>query len=277
MPFQEQEKVWEGLFRENCNRISERSLDGLSPRSALQSLLRLRLRRRPGVHPLQGSKQASNLQKKRRQVTSVGYSIFPSAKDGVQRMCKDRSVQPGIFVRCIVLFLSFFFDTVCCLFKGKERRFGEGLLGENYNRIAAGGLGGLSLRSALQRLLRLRLRRRLGLRPLQDSKQASKQLVLQKLKSLKRFIGSDLNEAVPNHPANLNDSQTSGYTTGSSSIASSFVLFFLLLPSVLKKMKNKVTSNMNIWRVSFHDPWTVIGALTTIGVGPVIVDHCVVK
>ena len=28
---------------------------------------------------------------------------------------------------------------------------------------------------------------------------------------------------------------------------------------------------------SFHDPWTVIGAWTAIGDGPVIVDHCVVK
>ena len=57
------------------------------------------------------------------------------------------------------------------------------------------------------------------------------------LKSLKGFIGSDLNESilVPNHPANVNDSQTSGYTTGFSSIASSFVLFFILLPFVLKK------------------------------------------
>ena len=28
---------------------------------------------------------------------------------------------------------------------------------------------------------------------------------------------------------------------------------------------------------SFHVPWTVIGAWTAIGDGPLIVDHCVVK
>ena len=83
-------------------------------------------------------------------------------------------VRPGIFVRCVVLFLSFFFSIPFVVFsKGKERRFSEGLLGEDHNRIAAGGLGGLSPRSALQHLLRLRLCRRLGVRPLQGSKQAS--------------------------------------------------------------------------------------------------------
>ena len=67
-------------------------------------------------------------------------------------------------------------------------------------------------------------------------------------------------QAVPNHPANVNDSrrQISGYTTGFSYIASSFVLFFILLPFVLKK-KNW---NMNVLRFSFHDPWTVIWAWT---------------
>ena len=44
--------------------------------------------------------------------------------------------------------------------KGKERRIGEGLLGDNYNRTVARGLGGLSLRSALQHFLPLRLHRR---------------------------------------------------------------------------------------------------------------------
>ena len=68
------------------------------------------------------------------------------------------------------------------------------------------------------------------------SKQASNSYV-KNFKSLKGFIGSDLNAAVPNHTANVNDSQTSGYTTGYSSIASSFVLFFISLPSVLKKNK----------------------------------------
>ena len=46
-------------------------------------------------------------------------------------------------------------------------------LSKNYNHIAAGGLGGLSLRTALQHLLRHRLRRLSGLRPLQGSKQAT--------------------------------------------------------------------------------------------------------
>ena len=72
-------------------------------------------------------------------------------------MCEDRSVPIGIFVWCVVFF--FFSDTVRSLFKGRVR-FGEGLLGENYNRIAArgrgGGVAGLSPRSALQRPLRLR-------------------------------------------------------------------------------------------------------------------------
>ena len=39
---------------------------------------------------------------------------------------------PGIFIRCVVLFLSFFsLDTVrqVVFSKGEERRFGEGLLG----------------------------------------------------------------------------------------------------------------------------------------------------
>ena len=44
-----------------------------------------------------------------------------------------------------------------------------------------------------------------------------------------------------------------------------------------QKKKKKKTSNMNVCRFSFHDPWTVIGAWTAIGDGPVIVDHCVVK
>ena len=131
-----------------------------------------------------------------------------------------------------VLFLSFF-SIPCVVFsKGKERRFGEGLLGENYNRIAARGFGGLSPRSVLRHLLRLR--RRSGLHPLLGSKQASN-LCFKNFKSLKGFIRLDLNEAVPNHPANVNDSQISGCTTRFSSIPSSFVLFFILLPFVLKK------------------------------------------
>ena len=95
----------EGLLGENYNRIAAGGLGGLSPRSALQHL-RLRLQRRSGLRLLQGSKPT------RLRFRSIGYSIFPSAKDSVprQRGCaKDRSVRPGIFVRCVVLFLSFFF------------------------------------------------------------------------------------------------------------------------------------------------------------------------
>ena len=53
-----------------------------------------------------------------------------------------------------------------------------------------------------------------GLRPLQGSKQASN-LYFKIFQSLKGFIGSDLNEVTPNHPANsdMRASQTSGYTT----------------------------------------------------------------
>ena len=74
VPFQEQEKVWRGRFGEIYNRIAARGLGELSPRSALQHLLHLRLRRRLGLRPLHGSKQASNLQKKRK-----GFVLDPSA------------------------------------------------------------------------------------------------------------------------------------------------------------------------------------------------------
>ena len=194
VPFQEQEKVWQGLFGENYNRIAARGLGGLSPRSALQRLLRLQLHRWwwSGLRPLQGSKQSSNLQKKRK-----GFVLDPSDIQSFllqKTVARDREdVQKtgacdlvstyGAYlrIRCVVLFLSFpfsfffFFLIPCVVFsKGRDRRFGEGLLGENYNRIAAGGLGGLSPRSALQRrLLCPRLCRRSGLRPLQGSKQAS--------------------------------------------------------------------------------------------------------
>ena len=50
-------------------------------------------------------------------------------------------------VRSIVSFLFFFFFRYRALSFQKEKRFGEGLLGENYNRIAAGGLGRLSPQS----------------------------------------------------------------------------------------------------------------------------------
>ena len=38
---------------------------------------------------------------------------------------------PGIFIWCVVLFLSFFFSSIPCVVysKGEERRFGEGILG----------------------------------------------------------------------------------------------------------------------------------------------------
>ena len=110
--------------------------------------------------------------KKRLRFRSNGYSIFPSAKDRVprQRGCaKDRSVRPGTFVRCVVLFLSFF--RYRALYLQKQER--EGLATDSLVKITTvlllGGLGKLSLRSALQRLLRLRLHRHSGLRPLQGS------------------------------------------------------------------------------------------------------------
>ena len=86
VPFQEQEKVWRGLIGENYNRITAKGLGGLIPRSALQLLLRLRLRRRSGLCPLQGSKQESNLQKKRK-----GFTLDPSDIQSflLQRHCPE--------------------------------------------------------------------------------------------------------------------------------------------------------------------------------------------
>ena len=177
---------------------------------------------------------------------SADFSAFSSFR---RETCELTALSALIFVPFQVqekVWRGRFFSIPCVVFsKGKERRFGEGLLGENYNRIAAGGLGGLSPRSALQHFLRPRLHRRSGLRPLQGSKQASN-LYFQNFKSSKGFIRSDLNEAVPNHPANVNDSQTSGYTTGFSTIASSFVLFFILLVILPFILKNNITSNMNV-------------------------------
>ena len=96
---------------------------------------------------------------------STNFCAFSSARESLARTTWHLCT-----VRSLVSFL--FFSIPCIVFpKGKERRFGEGLLGENYNRIAAGGLGGLSPRSALQHLLRLR--RRSGFCLLQGSKQAS--------------------------------------------------------------------------------------------------------
>ena len=54
-------------------------------------------------------------------------------------MCKrqERTTWHLRTVRSLVSFI--FFSIPCVVFsKGKEKRFGEGLLGENNNRIAAG-------------------------------------------------------------------------------------------------------------------------------------------
>ena len=127
VPFQEQRKVWRGFYGEIYNLIAATGLlGGLSPRSALQRLLRLWLRRRSGLRPLQGSNQASNLKKKRQAFVSDPSDISFCKRQcpETERMRKNRSVvlRPDIFVRCIVLFLSFFFffDTVRCLFKRKR-------------------------------------------------------------------------------------------------------------------------------------------------------------
>ena len=202
--------------------FAARGLGRLSPRSALQRLLLLLLlplRRRSGLRPLQGSKQTSNLQKKRRHglvLDPSRYSIFPSAKDSVPRQigcAKGRNVRLGIFVRCVVLFLSFFFRYRALSFQ-KEKR--EGLTRDSLEKITTvvrstsgvwGGGGGQSPRSELQRLLRVGWRSG-SLRPLQESKQA-RNLYFKNFKSLKGFIGSDLNEGVLYHPANVNDCQIS--------------------------------------------------------------------
>ena len=51
----------------------------------------------------------------------------------------------------------------------EQEKVWRGLFGENYNRIAARGLGGLGPRSTLRHLLRLCVGWRLGLRPLLGS------------------------------------------------------------------------------------------------------------
>ena len=65
-------------------------------------------------------------------------------------MCKrqERTTWHLCSVRSLVSFSLFLI--LCVVFsKGKERRFGEGLLDENYNRIAAGGLGGPAITLAM--------------------------------------------------------------------------------------------------------------------------------
>ena len=308
VPFQAQEKIWRGLFvrcvllflsffffsipcvvfskgkerrfgegllGENYNRIAAGGLGGLSPRSALQHLLRLRLRRQSGLRRLQGSKQASNLQKKRRQ----GFVLDPSdilsflLQKKVSRDREDVQKTGAYDLASLYGLVSFlFFHTVRCLFK-RKREVWRGTPWWKLQPCCCQGFG--RPKPAISVATPPPPPPAVGLRPLQGSKQASN-LCFKNFKSLKGFIGLDLNEAVPNHPANVNDSQISGYTTRFSSIASSFVLFFILLPFVLKKMKKK---NFKHERLTFffHDPWTVIGAWTAIGDRPVIVDHCVVK
>ena len=141
------------------------------------------LRRRSGARPLQGIKQASNMQKERKGVIldpTGNQSFLPQktesrVREAVQR--QERMAWNLRMVRSLVSLL--FLSTPSVVFsKGRERKFDEGLVGENYNCIAAGGLRGLSPLSALQGLLLLRLRRRSGLPqppppPLSDSKQAT--------------------------------------------------------------------------------------------------------
>ena len=127
--FQEHEKVWWGLLGENYNRIAARGLGWLCPRSALQRLLRIRLRWQSGLRPVKDSEQPRNFQKER----------------------KTASIQ----VRRI--FDTFFFKEQSVVFSSRiEGKFDEELSGENYNCIPAGSLGGLSPWSALQQLLRRR-------------------------------------------------------------------------------------------------------------------------
>ena len=97
----------------------------------VQRLLRYLFHRWSGLCPLQGAKLASNLQKERIRLRfrSDGYSIIffwkrwsPEQKERT----KDRSVWPGNFVRCVVLFsfLLFFRPRDCALFsKTKRKKF----------------------------------------------------------------------------------------------------------------------------------------------------------
>ena len=134
----------------------------------------------------------------------------------------------GIFVRCVVLFLSFF-RYPALSFQKEER---EGLARDSLVKLqpyCCRGFGRAKPAISVATPPPPPAPSAVGLTPFARHK-ASKQLVL---KSLKGFIGSDWNEAVHNHPANV--IQISRYTTEFSSIASSFVFFFILLPFVLKK------------------------------------------
>ena len=111
----------------------------------------------------------SNFRRETCESTSLSALIFVR----FQEQTKVWRGLPGIFVRCVVLFLFLFFlfQTVRCLFKRRREKdwrgtrwFKEAIsvflnLWWIHNRIAARGLSGLSPRSALQHLLRLRLRR----------------------------------------------------------------------------------------------------------------------
>ena len=164
----------EGVPGENYNRTSAEGLGGLSPRyqrcktsSASGSVGGRAFALCKAVNMLITCKRKED----KVSLRSTGDSILSSSKDSVPRQrgsWKDRSIGPGIFVRCVV----FFVGTVRVLSQRKERRLGEGLLGENNNRIAAEGLGAKPAIS-VKTPHRLWFRRRSGLRPLQGSKPAS--------------------------------------------------------------------------------------------------------
>ena len=151
-----------------------------------------------------------------------------------------------------------------CLFKLNWEKVWRGTPWSKLPQYCCRGLGGLSPRSALQ-LLRLQLGRRSGLRPLQGSKQASslqrakKDFLSDEHLDFKDFVRSDLNQAVPNHGANVNNRQTH-YPDTPLDLSPSLTLSFSsssYYHSFSKQKQKKRTSNMNVFtfflRFSFHD------------------------
>ena len=167
-------------------------------------------------------------------------------------------------VRSLASFL--FFDTMSCLFKSKREKVWRGILWWTLRPHCCRGFGPVKPAISVPtppKPLDL-APSAVGLAP--SARQQARNLYIKNFKSLKGLIGSDLNEAVPNHPANLNNSQTSGDATGFSCIAFSFVLFFTLLPFSLRKIKirqlslfswcGSIINCVNIFHTSLSSPAT---------------------
>ena len=104
VPFQEQENVWRGLIGENYNRIAAGGLGGRTPQSALQRVLRLRLRHLSGFRPLQGGEQASNLQMESKGFVSdpLYIQLMPKLFEIERRDNACRGIKPPVVPRYLL-------------------------------------------------------------------------------------------------------------------------------------------------------------------------------